>query len=279
MVRKLLCLLVIMVSLFSGKTILHAQELTIAVADCPKVAKAGQDLGSKLRLLVANTGKSAHKDIPLEIVLKNSPLCPKANRPAAYSPKYYDGVLLRQGREFVTLEQGKSITITPYGAITIPWDTPVGKTYYLCAVIDPENLLKVSNKDTDCACSPIKIIGTEEGPLVARIMENCLVPGRTMTILGRNFGSVSGTVAALSSSGITINLSISSWSDSTVVVQIPNDSRMQEGQQYTVNLIRNGETESIAAGRQVIGICPTEKKTTTPGATQFLPPFFYEQQP
>lgn len=279
MVRILLCLAVIMVSLFSGKPILHAQDLTIAVVNCPKTAKAGQDLKSTLRLLVANTGDTVQKAISLEIVLKNSPLCPDKGRPAAYSQKYYDGVLLRQGREFVTLEPGKSRTITPYGANTIPLDTPVGRTYYLCAVLDPENLLKETNKDNNCACCPIKIVGAEVGPVVTRLMEKCLVPGSTLTILGRNFGSISGTVTATSASGMPVNLSVSSWSDTSVVVRIPDDSRLQEGQLYTVTIIRNGESEGIATGRHNIGICPTaQKKATEPETPIFSPPFFYEKQ-
>ncbi len=258
---------------------LHAQDLTIATVDCPKAAKAGQDLKSTLQLLVANTGDRVQKAITLKIILKNSPLCPKSNRPAAYSPKYYDGVQLRQGREIVSLEPGTTRTIIPHGANTIPWNTPVGRTYYLCAVIEPENRQKDDNEYTNCACCPIKIIGTEEGPVVASILEKCLVPGNTLTILGRNFGPVSGTVTALSTSGITINLSVSSWSDSTVVVRIPSDSRMQEGQMYTVNIMRNGESESISTGRQNIGICPAPKKTSAPGTTQPTPPLFFEQQP
>ncbi|MDD2338621.1 MAG: IPT/TIG domain-containing protein, partial [Geobacteraceae bacterium] len=132
---------------------------------------------------------------------------------------------------------------------------------------------------SNCACYPIKIIGTEEGPVVASILEKCLVPGSSLTILGRNFGTVSGTITAVSTSGMSINLSVSSWNDSTVVVRIPNDSRMQEGQQYTINIMKNGEIESIPTGRQNIGICPTQKKTIIPGTTQPTPPFFFEQQP
>ena len=278
MIQKILCLAVTIVFLLTGNTTPHAQDLTIAVVNCPKTAKAGQDLKSTLRLLAANTGDTVQKDISVEIVLKNSPLCPDKGRPAAYSQKYFDGVLLRQGREFVTLEPGKSRTITPYGANTIPLDTPVGRTYYLCAVIDPENLLKETNKDNNCACCPIKIVGAEEGPLVTRLMEKCLVPGNTLTILGRNFGSISGTVTAASASGMPVNLSVSSWSNSTIVVRVPDDSRMQEGQQYTVSITRNGESESISTGTQKIGICPAQKKAPAPEKTIFSPPFFYEQQ-
>ena len=279
MTHKMLCLAATMVFLLAGITTLHAQDLTIAVINCPKTAKAGQDLKSTLRLLAANTGDRVQKAITLKIVLKNSPLCPKSSRPAAYSPKYYDGVLLRQGREIVSLDPGKTRTIIPNGANTIPWDTPVGRTYYLCAVIEPENLQKEDNKDTNCACCPIKIIGAEEGPMVVSILEKCVVPGNTLTILGRNFGQESGTVTAVSASGMPVNLSVSSWSDSTVVVRIPSDSRMQEGEQYTLNMMKNGEIDSIPAARQNIGICPTQKKTSSPETTQPTPPLFFQQQP
>lgn len=279
MERIILCFAVTMFFLLAGKTSLQAQDLTIATVDCPKTAKAGQDLKSTLQLLVANTGDRLQKAVTVKLVLKNSPLCPKSNRPAAYSPKYYDGVQLRQGREILSLEPGTTRTIIPHGANTIPWDTPVGRTYYLCAVIEPENPLKGDNKDTNCACCPIKIIGAEEGPVAVSILEKCLVPGKTITILGRNFGPVSGTVTALSTSGITINLPVSSWSDSTVIVRIPNDSRLQDGQMFIVNIMRNGESESISTGRQKIGTCAEPKKTSVPGTTQPMPPLFFEQQP
>jgi hypothetical protein len=276
MVRILLYSAVATMFLFSGAINLHAQDLTIAVVDCPKTAKAGQDLRSMLRLLAANTGESVQKDVALEIVLKNSPLCPKLGRPAAYSPNYYDGVLLRQGREFVTVEPGKTLTIAPYGAVTIPGDTPVGRTYYLCAVLDPENLLKETNKENNCACSPIKIIGTEEGPLITRFVESCLVPGNTLTILGNNFGTESGTVSAVSTSGLPINLSVSFWSDTRVVVLIPTDARMKDGQQYTVNIFRKGDHASRFTGGKTISSCPVLEKFPEPGTVRPpLPLFFY----
>ncbi len=278
MARGFVHLTVALAFLFTGTTILHAQDLTIAVVACPKVAKAGQDLKTTVQLLAANTGESEQKDISVEIVLKKSPLCPNKGRPAAYSSQYYDGVLLKEGRMFVTLEPGKTLAISPRGLLTVPWDIPVGRTYYLCAVIDPENKLKETNKENNCACSPIKIIGAEEGPLVTRIMERCLVPGSTVTILGKNFGTAPGTVAAVATSGLQINLTVSSWSNSTVLVRIPDDSRIQEGQQYTFNIKRNGESDSIPTNSQNISVCPTQKQPPQPGTTQFMPPFFYEQQ-
>lgn len=280
MMRKILYLAVALVTLFSTETILHAQDLTLAVVECPKTAKAGQDLKSTVRLLAENTGDTIQKGITLEIILRNSPLCPKTGRPAAYSPNYYDGVLLSEGREYITLEPDKTLSITPSGVNTIPWNTPAGRTYYLCGVLDPENKVKETNKDNNCACCAIKIIGAEEGPLVTRFMESCLVPGRSLTIFGRNFGPEIGTVTALSTYGLTINFSVSSWSDSSVVVQIPNDSRMQEGQQYMVNIMhRGGQSGSITGGKS-IGICPTPKKDSVPvpETMQFSPPFFYNQQ-
>lgn len=281
MIRKILYFTVALVTLLSTEAILHAQDLTLAVVECPKTAKAGQDLKSTIRLLAANTGDTIQKGITLEIILRNSPLCPKTGRPAAYSPNYYDGVLLSEGREFITLEPDKTLSITPSGVITIPWNTPAGRTYYLCGVLDPENKLNETNKDNNCACCPIKIIGAEDGPLVTRFVESCLVPGRSLTILGSNFGPEMGTVTALSTYGLTINFSVSSWNDTSVIVQIPNDSRMQEGQQYNINILRRGGQSSNIAGGKSIGICPAPKKDSVPapGTMQFSPPFFYNQQP
>lgn len=277
MVRKLLSCAAVAVLLFSGETTLHAQDLAIAVVDCPKTAKAGQDIRSMLRLLATNAGDTVQKDIALEILLKKSPVCSKLGRPAAYSPNYFDGVLLRQGREYVTVEQGKTLTISPYGALTIPGDTPVGKTYYLCAVLDPENLLKETNQVNNCACCPIKIIGTEENPLITRLVERCLLPGGTLTILGNNFGSETGTVTAVSTAGLLINLSISFWSDTRVVVLIPHDSRMKDGLQFTVTILRHGDQTSGFAGGKNISSCPVLLKSPEPGTVRPPPPFFFYQ--
>lgn len=278
MVRKIVCCAVVCASLFSGSPLLQAQDLSIALANCPKTAKAGQDLRSVLQLLAANTGDKTEKNIVLEIVLKSSPLCPKTGRPAAYSPRYYDGVLLRQGHELITLEPGKSLTISPYGANTIPWDTPVGRTYYLCAVIDPGNVLKETSKDNNCACCPIKVIGTETEPQITRLVESCLVPGSTLTILGNNFGAEPGTVSALSTDGSAIKLSVSSWNESMIIARVPNDARMQEGRQYTITVTNRGGQAGKFSGGKNIAICPV--KENIPGSGTIRPelPLFFDQQ-
>jgi hypothetical protein len=277
MERVLLCLAVATMFLFSGATDLHAQDLTLAVVDCPKTARAGQDLKSLLRLLAANSGESVQKNIALEIVVKKSPLCPKSGRSAAYSPNFYDGVLLRQGREFVSMEPGKPLTITPYGALTIPGDIPVGRTYYLCAVLDPENLVKETNKENNCACCPIKIIGTEESPLITNFVENCLVPGNSLTILGNNFGPETGTVTAMSTSALPIKLSVSFWSDTRVVVLIPNDVRIKDGQRYSITILKHGGSVSSFTAGKSIAICPVLEKIPEPRTVLPPPPLFLYQ--
>ncbi|MGA7827014.1 MAG: IPT/TIG domain-containing protein [Geobacteraceae bacterium] len=277
MARGFIFIAVSLLFLLTGTTVLQAQDVSIALVASPKVAKAGQDLRSRIQLLVANIGDRKLKDISVEIVLKKSPICPGKTHQAAYSSNYYDGVLLKGGRTVISLDPGKTLTIDPRGALTIPWNTPVGRTYYLCAVIDAENKSKSGNKN-NCSCSPIQIVGSEEGPLVSRIMERCIVPGSTLTILGRNFGTDQGTITLLSASGLPVNISISSWSDSNVVIRIPDDSSIQEGQQYTISIKKSGETSNISAGRHYISVCPVEKHSPKPKMIQPPPPFFFDQQ-
>lgn len=281
MVRRIICSAWAVVFLFMGPTLLLAQDLSVALVDSPKIVKAGQDLAAAMRLEVANIGKKGKEKIALELVLKKNPVCP--DRPAAYSPKYYDGVLLRQGREYLSLAPGKSVTIVPLGANTIPLDTPVGRTYYLCAALDEGNGPRETDDknravENSCDCRPIKIVAAEEGPVVTGFVERCLVPRDSLTILGRNFGPVTGTVTALTDTGMPMNLSVSSWRDSMIVVGIPDDSRMREGAQYTIQVRSSGGAERVAASGNNIGICHEQEKPPVSGPRP-MPPFFPEQQP
>lgn len=270
--------MILTIFLLTGIPVLQAQDLSIAVVTYPKTAKAGQDLHSMIQLLVANNTENTQKNINVAIVLKKSPLCPDKGHPAAYSSRYYDGVLLKEGNIKTSLDPGETQTIKPRGALTIPWDTPVGREYYLCAIIYPESKQKRTNKN-NCACYPLQVIGSENVPQVTRVLERCVTPGNTLTIYGKYFGNDQGTSALISPSGLPVNLSVSSWSDSTVIIRIPNDSSIQEGEQYTLTIRRSGESGSLSAVRLYISVCPVEKRSPQPETIQNPPPFFLEQQP
>lgn len=278
MVRETVFFTFLAVFLTTGSPSLHAQELTIAVVSCPKTAKAGQDLQSMIQLLVANIGKSKLKNISVGIVLKKSPLCPDKGHPAAYSSRYYDGVLLKEGNIKISLKPGETQTINPRGALTIPWDTPVGRSYYVCAISNSENKQKSTTSNT-CACYPIQIVGSEEGPRVTKILERCLTPGNTLTISGKYFGNDQGTITLVSPAGLPVNLNVTSWNDSTVLIRVPNDSNIKEGQQYTLSIRRSGESGNISAVRHYISVCPVEKTFPYPEIKQSPPPFFPGQKP
>jgi hypothetical protein len=131
-------------------------DVTVKIRNSPITARPGHELGSSFKVKVANHGKGDLTDVKIDIVLKKDNSCPV---PALYtldSTRFSNGVLLKGGREQVSLKAGQSMEIKLNGTNIIPADTPTGD-YYLCAVVDAGNQIKESNENSNCACSPIKI--------------------------------------------------------------------------------------------------------------------------
>lgn len=230
------------------------QDLTIKIINCPKSAKAGQDLGSGFQVMATNSGDTAVKDIAVDIVLRKDPSCPSPAPFAVYSPNYSSGVLLKGGREHVSLNPGQTLNVKLNGTNTIPADTPSG-SYYLCAVMDAGNKVKETNEGNNCACCPIRIVAAEAKPEITGYRESCGKKGGNITILGRNFGSKEGKGVALGGHGIHVDLTVISWSDTTIVAQIPNDPRIQEGQWYYAGVERADHGEWLSNISKNVTIC------------------------
>lgn len=232
----------------------NAQELSIRIQNCPKTVKPGQELGASFQVIVTNHGKNAVKDVIIDIVLKENPVCPVPAPLAVYSPNYSNGVLLLGGREHVSLNPGQTLTVKLNGTNTIPADTLPGK-YFLCAIIDAGDKVKEANEKNNCACCPITVSRIEAKPEITGYREKCGKKGSNITIMGRNFGSQEGKGVALGGHGIHVDLTVISWSDTIIVAQIPLDPRIQEGQWYYIGVEKAGCTEWLSNINKNITIC------------------------
>jgi len=145
---------------FSFKTSPQQQErkvdLIVRLANCPKAARAGEELKSSFKVFVTNNSAQKLENIPLDIVLKSKANCPPNPGFATYSPNYFDGVLLQGGREHVTLNPGETIEVKLYGNNKIPTDVRPG-VYFLCAIIDPANKVPETDENNNCSCCAMKI--------------------------------------------------------------------------------------------------------------------------
>ncbi len=275
MAQRILYMVMTAVLLFAGAGVLFAQDLTVQIKNCPRSVKAGQNLDSSFRVAVTNNGAAAVKDVAVEIVLKKNTFCPVPTRHAEYSRSYFDGVLLQGGRESVSLAPGKTVAVPLHGMNTIPWDTPVGRTYYLCAVVDAGDTVKETSEENNCACCPVKVTEVEEKPQVTGYGETCIARGGTVTILGRNFGSEAGKAVFLGGSGINVNLRVISWGDSSITAAVPDDLRIQDGQRYFIGIRETGKTGWLSNTGTYIATCPRQQPGPAPRPVPPVPPFLH----
>lgn len=270
MVKWAFCVVMTVAFLFVGSETLMAQELTIQIANCPTRVKAGQKLDSSFKVVVANNGDIELKDIALEFVLKKNPNCKTPTRHASYSSDYFDGVLLQGGRESVSLTPKQKVTLSPHGANTIPVNTPVGRTYSLCAVIIAGDKVKEIGEENNCACCQIRVVGVQERSVITGYGETCISRRGTATILGRNFGSADGKSVFLTGAGASINLPVISWSDYAINVRIPDDANIQVDQRYFAGIRKVGSAELLSNTGVSVSVCP-EQKTMPNSAPIVLP--------
>jgi hypothetical protein len=263
--------------LFAGNVTLFAQDLTIQITNCPKTVKAGQNLNASFRVEVGNNGDTAVKDVALEFVLKKNAGCTTPARHALYAPGYFDGVLLREGRESVSLAPKQKMTLSPHGMNTIPSDIPVGRTYFICAVLITGDKVQAIDEKLNCSCCPIKVVGIEERPVITGYGETCISRRGTVTIIGRNFGSAEGKIVSLAGAGVNVNLSVLSWSDSGIIARIPDDANIRAGRRYYADIRKAAGGELLSNTGVYISVCPEQKAMPESGPnTPPVSPFFYQ---
>lgn len=229
-------------------------DLTVKIKRCPKSAKAGQALGSGFQVVATNSGDTAVKNVAVDIVLRSDTSCPSPAPYAGYSANYSNGVLLKGGREHVSLNAGQTLNVKLNGTNTIPADTPSG-AYYLCAVIDAGNKVTEADEGNNCSCCRLKIAGEEAKPEITGYREKCGKKGANVTILGKHFGAQAGKGVALGGHGIHVNLPVVSWSDTIIVAQIPDDPKIQEGQWYYIGVEKADHSEWLSNISKNITIC------------------------
>ena len=137
--------------------------ITVNIRHSPSTARPGHELRPLLKLSVANNGAIDFKDLTLDIILNKDNTCPVISPDEVNSTHYSNGVLLKGGREQLSIKAGQKLQIIRDGTITIPAETPTGD-YSLCAVINTSDHIKESNKMINCACSPIKIANKVDKP-------------------------------------------------------------------------------------------------------------------
>jgi hypothetical protein len=131
-------------------------DLVIRIEKCPVRARPGTELKDSFRVFVRNRSGRRLENIPVDIVLHSSANCPPSPGFAIYSPNYSDGVLLKGGREHITLEPNENHEVKLNGTNQIPLDVKPG-IYFLCVIVDPANSVAEISESNNCACCRIRI--------------------------------------------------------------------------------------------------------------------------
>jgi hypothetical protein len=83
----------------------------------------------------------------------------------------------------------------------------------------------------------------------------CIGKGSTLTVQGSNFGTASGKGVALGGNGIHVDLPVASWSNTSIVVTIPNDSRIEGGKTYYIGIEKVDHSQWLSNINRTIQMC------------------------
>ncbi|WP_281951349.1 CARDB domain-containing protein [Nitrosophilus kaiyonis] len=147
-------------SLFAQFPNIHIQkkgDLKVKIKRCPSSAIQGAKLKNSFSVEVISTFSKKLERVAVDIVLSSKKNV-SANSYASYSPNYKDGVLLKGGREIITIPPNGKVKVKLNGSNKIPDDTPVGK-YYLAAVVDAGNKIREINERNNVSYCKINIRG------------------------------------------------------------------------------------------------------------------------
>ncbi len=137
--------------------------LKVKIQRSPSTARPGHELGSSIKVNVANQSQFDLKNITIDILLKKDNSCSVSTPNAVDSTHSSDGILLEGGHDRVFLKAGQQLDIKLNRTNTIAADTPIGD-YYMCAMVNTGDQIKEINKTNDCACRPIKITTAVDKP-------------------------------------------------------------------------------------------------------------------
>ncbi|MFZ5787295.1 MAG: CARDB domain-containing protein [Acidobacteriota bacterium] len=129
--------------------------------EAPPSARAGEELGERARLVVRNLGSAVAPGtrgnatgFMIDLTLGRDTILSVGFK--AYSPRFSEDVLLEGGRVSKTDDLSPSKAVRyPVGAV-VPADTPAGR-YFLCAFVDPGNVVPESNEANNSTCVALRI--------------------------------------------------------------------------------------------------------------------------
>lgn len=143
----------------------------------PAVARAGSDIGPRIRLVAINSGRAvAPGTLPankngymIDVILSKDRNVPSGY--AVYSPTWKEDVLLKGGRVSRTVDLKPRQRKAYKTGGGIPANTPTGR-YFVCARIDSGNKVTERNERNNVSCSRIRIIGKRRPPV--HVKEDCV---------------------------------------------------------------------------------------------------------
>lgn len=83
----------------------------------------------------------------------------------------------------------------------------------------------------------------------------CANRGSTITIQGNGFDSAKGKAVALSGNSLHLDLTIASWTVSTIVATMPNNPRLLAGKKYFIAIEKAGHAGWLTNTNKTITIC------------------------
>jgi hypothetical protein len=133
-------------------------DLSIEFRECPvERVFAGEELGDSFILEAKSSFGEDLSDVTVDIFLTSTTDSSFSDKYAVYSENYYDGVLLKGGRENEDFSPNQTLVVDLNGENKIPNDTPAG-FYYIAATIDAGNKIDESNERNNVDYCKIEVV-------------------------------------------------------------------------------------------------------------------------
>ena len=188
--------------------------------------KPGTSLYGKFRIKVTNIGSKSTRGFYVDLVLSSDKYIPI--KYASYSPTFHEDVLLFGGRIRVRgLKPGKHTNLRIPRRCKLPERIKAG-TYFLGAVVDPNNLVAEANVKNNISMTRIRIEQLLYQPIsINSIKQTGVWPSASghfeMTLNGTGFGNTIGTrTVRVGTHSFGAN-NMEYWSQNQVIVWFPYD--------------------------------------------------------